>query len=230
MTAPLPLPVAARRLLGPAFEGLSQGLVLVGAPSAVGKTCLSLNLAAHCAAHQGELLLYCSAGSPKEVILARLAKNLTPDGETVDLGLLGELPLVVLDGANPRSSRVLEAAEAFVLQEGRPSMVLVNDLQSLRPPKDGLSGMESAIEILADLRAVSKLCEAPVVVFSQLSEGKRIANAIVSQADRVITVALTSEDPDHKHLQVSYFDPPDREVSTYELTLIRQTGVMGPRL
>lgn len=229
MTAPLPVPTAHERLLGPAFDTMPSGLVLVGAPPAVGKTCLSLNLAAHYAAHLGETVLYFSPGTPREVILARLAKNLAPEGATVDLGPVADLPLVVLDAPNPTSASLLESATAFVAQHGQPGLVLVNDLQSLRPGKEGLSGLESAIEIMADMRGVAKICDASLVLFSQLAEGKGVAGAIREQADRVVTVAMVSEDPTHKILQVGYADPPEPDGNRYELALARSTGVLALR-
>ena len=106
MTSPLSLPTADQRLLGPAFDTLASGLALVGAPPAVGKTCVSLNLAVHYAAHLGEAVLYFSPGTPKEVVLARLAKNITPEGEPVDVDIVNGLPLVVLDAPNPTSAEI----------------------------------------------------------------------------------------------------------------------------
>lgn len=229
MTAPLPVPTAHERLLGPAFDTMPAGLVLVGAPPAVGKTCLSLNLAAHYAAHLGESVLYFSPGTPREVILARLAKNLTLEGETVDVAVVADLPLVVLDTANPTSAGLLEAATDFVAQHGQPGLVLVNDLQSLRPGKDGLAGLAAAIEIMADMRAIAKVCEASLVLFSQLAEGKGIANAIREQADRVVTVSMLGEETTHKFLNVAFADPPEPEAGTYELSLARSTGVLALR-
>lgn len=228
MPAPHPVPASRERQLGPAFDDLSNGLVLVGAPPAVGKTCLSLNLAVQFAAHLGELVLYFSPAQPKEVLVTRLAKNLTPEGEPVDTAIAAGLPLVVLDAADPTSTSMIEAATAFVEKHGTPTIVLVNDLQSILPGRDGLSGVAAAIEIMADLRGVARICDAPVVLFSQLAEGKGISSAVADQTDRVVTVALTSEDPTHKHLQVSYFDPPEPEATRYPLTLIRATGVVGP--
>ena len=226
-----PSPTSHQRRLGPAFDALGPGLVLVGAPPAVGKTCLSLNMAAHFCAHLGEGVLYFSPVTPREVILARLAKNLTSAGDAVDLALVADLPLVVLDSANPSSSSLLESATAFVEQHGQPGLVLVNDLQSLRPPpgkgkEATATGLAAAIAIMADLRAVSKVCDAPLILFSQLAEGKGIASSVTDQADRVVAVAMVSEDPTHKVLDVSYFDPPEPESSTYRLSLVRSTGVL----
>lgn len=226
MPAPQSTPTLNQRLLGPAFDSMVPGLVLVGAPPAVGKTCLSLNLAAHYAAHLGEAVLYFSPGTPREVVLARLAKNVTPEGETVDVAVVADLPLVVIDAPNPTSASLLEAATTFVEQHGQPGLVLVNDLQSLRAAKEGLSGLDAAIEIMADLRAVSKICDAPLVLLSQLAEGKGIAKAVCEQADRCVTVSMNSEDPTHKHLHVGYFDPPEPEAESYSLALVRSTGVL----
>lgn len=228
MSAPLPVPTAHERLLGPAFDTMPNGLVLVGAPPAVGKTCLSLNLAAHYAAHLGESVLYFSPGTPREVILARLAKNLTREGDVVDVAVVADLPLIVMDSANPTSAGLLEAATDFVAQHGQPGLVLVNDLQSLRPGKEGLTGLASAIEIMADLRGVAKVCDASLVLLSQLAEGKGISNTIREQADRVVIVAMRGEDPTHKYLSVAFADPPEPEDgSTYELALARSTGVLS---
>ncbi|MDB5097097.1 MAG: replicative helicase [Cyanobacteria bacterium RYN_339] len=230
MTAPLPVSTAHARLLGAAFDTMSTGLVLVGAPPAVGKTCLSLNLAAHFAAHLGESVLYFSPASPREVILARLAKNLTPDGETTDVARVADLPLVVLDSPTPSSAELLEAATTYVAQHGQPGLVLVNDLQSLRPGKEGLTGLASAIDIMADMRGISKVCDAPLVLFSQLAEGKGVSAAIREQADRVVTVQMSTEDPTFKVLAVSYADPPEPEDGVaYELALARSTGVLALR-
>ena len=227
MTAPTSLPIGHERLLGPAFDAMTPGVVLVGAPSAVGKTCLSLNLAVHFSAHLGELVLYFSPGAPKEVILTRLAKNLTPEGEKVDVALVADLPCIILDSADPVSSEMIEAATAFCEQHGQPGLVLVNDLQNIRPAKEGLSGLAAAVEIMADMRAISKICDAPVVLFSQISPGKSVANTVAEQADRVVTVNLVEENPTHKRLVVGYYDPPEREGERYELSLTRQTGVIG---
>jgi replicative DNA helicase len=229
MTAPLSVPTAHERLLGPAFDMMPAGLVLVGAPPAVGKTCLSLNLAAHYAAHLGETVLYFSPAAPREVILARLAKNLTPSGETVDLAPVADLPLIVLDAANPTSASMLDAANAFVAQHGQPGLVLVNDLQSLRPGKEGLVGLPSAVEIMADMRAIAKLCDAPLVLFSQLAEGKGVSTAIREQADRVVTVSMLNEDPGIKVLGVAFADPPEPDAGHYELALARSSGVLALR-
>jgi replicative DNA helicase len=229
MTAPLPVSTTHARPLGTAFDTMTSGLVLVGAPPAVGKTCLSLNLAAHFAAHLGEAVLYFSPAAPREVILARLAKNLTPAGETVDVACVADLPLVVVDSPNPTSQSLLESAEAYVQQHGQPGLVLVNDLQSLRPGKDGLTGLASAIDIMADMRAISKLCDAPLVLLSQLAEGKGISQAIREQADRVVTVQMATEDPATKVLSVAFADPPEKEDGSYELALARSTGVLALR-
>jgi replicative DNA helicase len=229
MTAPVPVPTAHERLLGPAFDTLSSGLVLVGAPPAVGKTCLSLNLAAHFAAHLGEAVLYFSPAAPREVILARLAKNLTPAGETVDVACVADLPLVVIDSPNPTSSGMLESATAYVQQYGQPGLVLVNDLQSLRPGKENLTGLASAIDIMADMRAIAKICDASLVLLSQLAEGKGVSQAIREQADRVVTVQMASEDPTYKILQIGFADPPEPEGERYELALARSTGVLALR-
>jgi hypothetical protein len=227
MTAPLSAPSQHQRLLGPAFDALSPGLILVGAPSAVGKTCVSLSLAAHYAAHLGEMVLYISPGTLKEIVVTRLAKNLTPDGSTVDPSVTAGLPLVVMDAPEPTSAELLEAATSFVEQHGQPGLVLVNDLQNLRPGKEGLTGLAAAIEIMADLRGISKVCDAPLVLFSQLTPGKGVAKAVAEQADRVIVLGLKSEDPQTKHLEVSFFDPPEPEASRYDLVLTRSTGVVG---
>ena len=229
MTAPLPVSTAHARLLGPAFDTMSAGLVLVGAPPAVGKTCLSLNLAAHFAAHLGEAVLYFSPGTPREVILARLAKNLTTDGETVDVACVADLPLIVLDSPNSTSAGLLEAATAYVQQHAQPGLVLVNDLQSLRPGKEGLTGLASAVDIMADMRAIAKVCDAPLVLFSQLAEGKGISNAIREQADRVVTVTMANEDPTYKVLNVAFADPPEPDSDTYLLALARSSGVLALR-
>lgn len=225
MTAPLPT-AAHQRLLGPAFDPLDSGLVLVGAPSAVGKTCVSLSLAAHYAAHLGELVLYISPASPKEIVATRLAKNLTPDGASVDPALAAGLPFVVMDAPEPTSAELLEAVTAFVEQHGQPGLVLVNDLQSLRCVKP-LDGLAAAIEIMADLRGISKVCDAPLVLFSQLTPGKGVAKAVQEQADRVIVLQLANENPDIKRLEVSYCEPPDPEAERYELVLTRSTGVVA---
>lgn len=231
MTAPHPLSATHHRQLGPAFDALLPGLLLVGAPPAVGKTCLSLNLTAHFAGHLGEGVLYFSPVTPREVILARLAKNLSPEGGQVDVAVVAELPLVVLDAPNPTSSALLESATAFVEQHGQPGIVLVNDLQSLRA--GGVAGgpapqgVEAAIAIMSDMRAISKVCDAPLVLFSQLAEGKGIASSVSEQADRVVTVTMSSEDPTHKHLLVTYSDPPEPEALHYGLSLARSTGVLG---
>lgn len=217
------------RLLGPAFDALPVGLVLVGAPPAVGKTCMSLNMAAHFCAHLGEGVLYFSPVTPREVILARLAKNLTPEGETVDPGLVADLPLHVVDSPNPTSSGLLEQATAYVEQHGQPGLVLVNDLQSLRPGKDGLTGVQAAIEIMADLRAIARVCDAPLLLLSQLAEGKGIAGSVREQADRVVTVGMESEDPVHKFIQVRWADTPDPDGEAYHLALARATGVLKLR-
>lgn len=227
MTSPLSLPTAHQRPLGPAFDTLDTGLALVGAPPAVGKTCLSLNLAVHYAAHLGEMVLYFSPGTPKEVVAARLAKNMTPEGESVDVAVVNGLPLAVLDDPNPTSAEILEAATAFVEKHGQPTIVLVNDLQSMRCAREELTGVAAAIEILADLRAVAKVCDAPVVLFSQLAEGKTIARSVAQLADRVIVASLLGETPSHKSVQISYFDPPEPEAERYELSLTRSTGVIG---
>ena len=229
MTAPLPVSTTHARPLGTAFDTMTSGLVLVGAPPAVGKTCLSLNLAAHFAAHLGEAVLYFSPAAPREVILARLAKNLTPAGETVDVACVADLPLVILDSANPTSTSLLESAADFVAQHGQPGLVLVNDLQSLRPGKEGLTGVAAAIEIMADMRGVAKICDAALVLLSQLAEGKGVSGAIREQADRVVTVSMLQEDPQHKILQVGYADPPEPEADRYELALARSTGVLALR-
>jgi hypothetical protein len=226
MTAPS-LSGTHQRLLGPAFDTLPTGLVLVGAPPAVGKTCVSLSLAAHYAAHLDELVLYFSPATPKEVVATRLAKNLTPEGEAVDPAIASKLPLAVLDAATPSSAELLEAATAFVEKHGQPAIVLVNDLQSLRPGKEGLSGLAAAIEIMADLRAVAKVCDAPLVLFSALAEGKGVSKSVAEQADRVITIGLSGETPEQKFLQVGYFDPPEPEAERYDLTLVRATGVVS---
>lgn len=227
MTAPTPLPTAHERLLGPAFDTLTPGLVLVGAPSAVGKTCLSLNLAAHFAGHLHEPVLYFSPGAPKEVVLARLAKNMTAPGEAVDVGLVADMPLVVVDTPDPVSAQLVEVATSYVEQHGQPALVLVNDLQNLHPSKEGLSGLSAAVEILADLRALAKLTDAPVVVFSQLTQGKEVASAVAELADRVVMLSLESETATHKQVGVAFFDPPEPETKRYDLSLTRETGVMG---
>lgn len=229
MTSPLSLPTAHQRLLGPAFDTMSTGLALVGAPPAVGKTCISLNLAVHYAAHLGESVLYLSPGTPKEVVLARLAKNMTPEGESVDVDIVNRLPLTVLDAPNPTSAELLEAATAFVEKHGQPAIVLVNDLQSMRCGREDLAGVPAAIEIMADLRAASRVCDAPLVLFSQLAEGKTIARAVAQQADRVIVASLLGETPTHKAIQITYVDPPEPEGESYELSLTRATGVIGPK-
>src|SRR5437868_5015129 len=82
---------------------------------------------------------------------------------------------------------------AYVQQHGQPGLVLVNDLQSLRSGKQGLTGLASAVDIMADMRAISKICDAPLVLFSQLAEGKGISQAIREQADRVVTVQMANE-------------------------------------
>lgn len=226
MTAPSSTSTTHERLLGPAFDAMPVGLVLVGAPPAVGKTCLSLNMAAHFSAHLGEGVLYFSPVTPREVILARLAKNLTPEGEAVDPGLVADLPLQVVDAPNPTSSGLLEIATAYVEQHGQPGLVLVNDLQSLRPGKDGLLGVAAAVEIMADMRAIARLCDAPLLLFSQLAEGKGIAGSVREQADRVVTVVMETEDPVHKFLQVRWADTPDPDGEAYPLALARATGVL----
>lgn len=227
MTSPLSLPTAHQRLLGPAFDSLTNGLALVGAPPAVGKTCLSLNLAVHYAAHLDETVLYFSPGAPKEVVLARLAKNMTPEGDSVDVAVVNGLPLVVLDAPSPTSLEMLEAAQNFVEKHGQPAIVLVNDLQSMRCAKEELAGVAAAVEIMADLRAIAKVCDAPVVLFSQLSEGKTIARSVAHQADRVVVASLLGETSTHKQIQIHYFDPPEPEGERYELALTRSTGVIG---
>lgn len=228
MTAPLPVPSAqAERALGPAFDTLPSGLVLIGAPPAVGKTCLSLNLAAHYAAFLGEAVLYVSPAQPKEVLAARLAKNLAAPDAPVDPASVNGLPLVVLDEADITSADLLESVTAYVEREGQPAIVLVNDLQSLRPGDPTLKGLDAAVEIMADLRAVAKICDAPVALFSQLSEGKAIATAVCELADRVITVGVTGETPHHKALSVKSFDPPEPDATVYPLSLCRDTGVIG---
>jgi KaiC/GvpD/RAD55 family RecA-like ATPase len=227
MTSPLSLPVAHQRLLGPAFDTMGAGLALVGAPPAVGKTCVSLNLAVHFAAHLGESVLYFSPGSPKEVVLARLAKNMTDEGQTVDVECVNDLGLAVLDAPTPTSAEMLEAATAFVEKNGQPAIVLVNDLQSMRCAKEDLTGVQAAIEIMADLRAIAKICDAPVVLFSQLAEGKTIARAVAHQADRVVIASLKGETATHKAIEIHYMDPPEPEGERYELSLTRSTGVMG---
>jgi replicative DNA helicase len=227
MTSPLSLPTAHQRLLGPAFDTLSTGLTLVGAPPAVGKTCLSLNLAVHYAAHLGELVLYFSPSQPKEVVAARLAKNMTPEGESVDVASVNGLPLAVLDAPNPTSAELLEAASTFVEKHGQPAIVLVNDLQSMRCAREDLTGVAAAVEILSDLRAVAKLCDAPLVLLSQLAEGKSIARSVAQLADRVVVATVAGETPTHKTIQISYFDPPEPEGDRYELSLTRATGVIG---
>lgn len=227
MTAPHPVSASRERQLGAAFDDMANGLVLIGAPPAVGKTCLSLNLAVHYAAHLGEQVLYFSPAQPREVLVARLAKNLTPEGEAVDPTVAAGLPLAVLDAPEPTSQSMIEAATAFVEKHGTPTIVLVNDLQSIRAGREGLSGLASAIEIMADLRGLSRVCDAPVMLFSQLAEGKGVASAVAEQADRVVKVSLTSEDQDHKFLEVSFFDPPEPEAERYGLTLTRATGVVG---
>lgn len=229
MTAPINASATHQRLLGQAFDAMPVGLVLVGAPPAVGKTCLSLNLAAHFGAHLGEGVLYFSPVTPREVILARLAKNLTPEGETVDPGIAAELPLCVLDGPNPTSASIVESATAYVEQHGQPGLVLVNDLQSLRPGKEGMTGVAAAIEIMADLRSVAKICEAPLLLFSQLAEGKGIAGSVREQADRVVIVTMDGEDPVHKQLNVRWADPPDPDGESYGIELARATGVLKLR-
>lgn len=227
MTSPLSLPTAHQRLLGPAFDTLATGLALVGAPPAVGKTCLSLNLAVHYAAHLGETVLYFSPGTPKEVVVARLAKNMTPEGASVDVATVSGLPMMVLDAPNPSSAEILESATIFVEKHGQPAIVLVNDLQSMRCANEKLTGVAAAVEIMADLRAVAKVCDAPVVLFSQLSEGKTIARSVAQLADRVVTASLSGETSTHKAVQIGYFDPPEPEADRYELSLTRSTGVIG---
>ncbi|MEB3197478.1 MAG: DnaB-like helicase C-terminal domain-containing protein [Candidatus Sericytochromatia bacterium] len=216
------------RSLGPAFDAMASGLVLVGAPPAVGKTCVSLNLAAHYAGHLGEGVLYFSPVTPREVILARLAKNVTPEGQSVDPGRVAEWPLCILDGPAPTSASLLEAATAYVAQHGQPGLVLVNDLQSLRPGNTALSGVAAAIDIMADMRGVAKVCEAPLLLFSQLAEGKTISTTVREQADRVVTVSLSREDTQHKYLRVFWADTPDPEGECYDLALVRATGVLKP--
>jgi hypothetical protein len=214
------------RLLGPAFDALPLGLTLVAAPPAVGKTCLSLNLAAHFAAHLGEDVLYFSPVTPREIVMARLAKNLTPEGDAVDVGVAADLPLCVIDAANPTSLVVVESAASYVEQHGQPGLVLVNDLQSLRPGKTGVTGVAAAVDILADMRAVAKLCGAPLVLFSQLAEGKTISTTVRDQADRVVQVAMTREDAVFKHLEVHWADGPDPEGERYAMSLARATGLL----
>jgi replicative DNA helicase len=228
MTAPMsPAPSTHQRLLGPAFD-LVTGLALVGAPPAVGKTCVSLNLAVHYCCYLGEGVLYFSPVTPREVILARLAKNLAKEGASVDLGIVADLPLCVLDSPSPTSAEILAAASSYVEQHGQPGLVLVNDLQNLRPGKEGLSGVAAAVEVMADLRGVSKVCDAPLFLFSQLAEGKSISGTVREQADRVVTVSVEREDPDHKYLQVSWADFPEPESEAYALALMRATGVLRP--
>lgn len=227
MTAPNTVHTAHERLLGPAFDTLTPGLVLIGAPSAVGKTCLSLNLAAHFVGHLREPVLYFSPGAPKEVVLARLAKNMTADGEAVDVGIVADMPLVVVDTPDPSSQSLVEVATSYVEQHGQPALVLVNDLQNLHPSKEGLSGLSAAVEILADLRAIAKLTDAPVAVFSQLTPGKEVASAVAELADRVVMLSLESETATHKQVGVAFFDPPEPETERYGLSLTRETGVMG---
>jgi len=217
---------AYQRLLGPAFDDLSNGLVLVGAPPTVGKTCLSLNLAAHVAGALGERVLYYSPVTPKEVIVARLAKNLATDEGAVDLTVVADLPLTIVDVPNPSSGWLSEFAQDFVAQHGVPALILVNDLQSLKSPHVELDGHDAAIAIMADLRAIAQLCDAPVILFSQLAEGRTISATIRQHADRVVTVNLDREDPSHKYLSVVYMDPPDPDASSYELVLARETGVL----
>lgn len=225
MTAPVP--VSAERKLGLGFDTMQAGLILVGAPPAVGKTCISLNLAAHYAGHLGEDVLYFSPSQPREVIAARLAKNLTPEGQQVDATRFGHLPLTVLDGPAPTSQNLLELATVHVEQHDQPGLVLVNDLQNLRPPKEHLSGLDATIAIMADMRALAEICNAPVVLLSQLSEGKSISTRVCEQADRVVTVHVLGETPDVKTLQVGYFDPPEHEANTYRLALDRSSGVLS---
>jgi len=215
-----------QRLLGPAFDALPAGLILVAAPPAVGKTCLSLNLAAHFAAHLGEEVLYFSPVTPREVVLARLAKNLTAEGEAVDVGIAADLPLCVLDAANPTSAGLLESAATYVEQHGQPGLVLVNDLQSLRPGRAGVTGVAAAVEILADMRAVAKVCRAPLVLFSQLAEGKSISTTVRDQADRVVQVSMTGEDNAFKRLEVHWADGPDPDGERYPMSLARATGLL----
>ena len=74
---------------------------------------------------------------------------------------------------------------------------------------------------------MAKVCDAPVVLFSQLAEGKTIARSVAQLADRVIVASLLGETPSHKSVQVSYFDPPEPEAERYELSLTRSTGVIG---
>lgn len=227
MTAPLSPAAVHQRQLGPAFDALPTGLVLVGAPPAAGKTCISLNLAAHYAAHLEEAVLYFSPATPKEVILARLAKNLTPEGDAVDLEIVADLPLTLLDGPEPSGEQMLAAATAYVEQHGQPAIVLVNDLQSLRPSESGLAGLAAAVSIMADLRGIAKVCDAPVVLLSQLTAGKGVAAAVREQADRVAVLACEEESPESRRLTIGYGDPPEPESGRYALTLSRATGVLA---
>ena len=105
--------------------------------------------------------------------------------------------------------------------------MLVNDLQNMRRGRSELTGVAAAIEIMAHLRAITRICDAPVVLFSQLAEGKAIAQSVAQQADRVVVAALLGETPSHKQIQITYVDPPEPEGESYELSLTRSTGVMG---
>jgi hypothetical protein len=147
----------------------------------------------------------------------------------VDVACVADLPLIVLDSPNPTSASLLESGTTYVNQHGQPGLVLVNDLQSLRPGKEGLTGLASAIDIMADMRALAKVCDAPLVLLSQLAEGKGISAAIREQADREVTVQMANEDPTFKVLQVAYADPPEKEDGSYELALARSTGVLALR-
>jgi predicted ATP-dependent serine protease len=226
MTGPLPPIVALERPLGPGFELMPNGVILVGGAAAAGKTCLSLNLVVQYAANLGEQVFYISTSNPKEVLYTRLAKNMAPEGMAVNPDSVAKLPLSIVEGDGIPTDKLTEGVENMLAKHGSPGLVIINDLQGLVPSVPDLKGLASAEAVLADLRALAKICEAPVVVLSQLNPEKSVSSRILDQVDRVVILELGPENPTHRRIVAKYFDPPEPEADQYKISLTRESGVM----
>lgn len=168
-----------RQLGGGMFR---QGMYIVGARPGMGKTTLALNIAENIASDNKPVLFVSLEMSRLQIVSKRIAMasllnytdlmtgKLTDGGREIAESILERIisrPFIMTDRSSMTSADILRAAKSV----DNISAIVVDYLGLVRPSEDAQKKQryEQMTEISADLKAVAKTLNIPVLVLCQLN-------------------------------------------------------------